>query len=140
MLVKLSLFVSFIAIGSIASADTCEVTTTLRDTAPFDPNADAVGPTEWYRNEQHTVWAIHGRGYRTGGNKTYWVRPKGTDLRVSGHSLGSENHQLQTTIPCCYPTVFQIVGMSFSEPGCWRITAEAGGEELEFVTEVLEHE
>jgi len=102
--------------------------------------ADPVGPTNWYMNSERTIWAVHQRAYSTGGNKTYWVRPAGTDLLVSGYLVGSPAIKLRVTIPCCYITGFQIVGLHFEVAGCWQVSATAGDHQLEFVTEVLNHQ
>jgi hypothetical protein len=42
--------------------------------------------------------------------------------------------------PCCYEGGFQITGLLFLIPGCWEVTAEAGEEQLQFVTEVTASE
>ena len=119
----------------------CEVSATVRATSPVEPNSDAVGPTEWYRNSDQTIWvALTRLGWTNGGNKTYWVRPAGTDLQISGHLQGYENTVLQTDIPCCYPTGFQIVGLIFPVAGCWNVEAVSGDATLRFTTLVGQRE
>jgi hypothetical protein len=126
---------------SEAESAHCDVTTTVRATSPVDPNADAVGPTGWYRNADKSIWvAIAGHGWTEGANKTYWVRPAGSDLIVTGHLRDDRDTVLQTEIPCCYPTGFQIVGMIFPVAGCWEVEATSGDAALRFATLVGQRE
>lgn len=125
----------------------CPTSPLSRDTAPHDPNAMPVGPADWYINADHTIWAgavppggwpaggvlYSGKG-RIKGQKTYWVRPKGAQLVISGHRLDSEAPPVEAHIPCCYPTGFQIVGLHFPTEGCWKVSAIAGESALQFVT------
>ena len=134
------------AIGCFGSANSqglaCDVTPTVRATAPSDPNADQVGPSDWYVNSEETLWAgpVIPGGWRTGGEKTYWVRPRGTDLLISGYRLDSPQVKLTAEIPCCYPTGFQIVGLNFPTAGCWDVRATSGDAQLHFVTLVRDGE
>jgi len=127
----------------------CAVSSTIRDSAPHDENADPIGSANWYVNADRTIWAgpVPDNGWRSGGTlfsgseaakgqKTYWVRPRGTQLVISGHRIDGSAPAVETHIPCCYPTGFQIVGLSFPTEGCWEITAKAGSSELQFVTQV----
>ncbi len=70
------------------------------------------------------------------GNKTYWVRPEGAELVITGRRLDAEGPGVEAGIPCCYPTGFQIVDLFFPAEGCWQVTARAAGRELTFVTHV----
>jgi hypothetical protein len=127
----------------------CPTSSLLRDSAPTDPNADPVGPADWYINADRTIWAgpvpqggwasggkLYSGDVVVGGQKTYWVRPQGTQLVISGHRLDANAPPLQAHIPCCYPTGFQIVGLLFPTEGCWEVQAKAGDSELRFVTHV----
>ena len=116
---------------------TCPVSERVYDSAPRDPNASAVRG-HWYRNADRTIWAgfLPERGWTVGGNKTYWVRPRGTRLTVAGRRLDEDAPPLRAAIPCCYPTGFQIVGLSFPTAGCWEVTAASGSSQLRFVTEI----
>jgi hypothetical protein len=116
----------------------CPVTPLVRDDAPPDRNADAVRNATWAINADRTLWAsVPLPGYRfEGGDKSYWVRPVGEQLTVIGHRLDGVSIPLQASIPCCYPTGFQIVGLDFPTKGCWAIEGRAGKSELRYVTEV----
>jgi hypothetical protein len=115
----------------------CPVSARDRDLAPREPNTSRVLGF-WYRNAGRTIWAgfLPESGWRAGGNKTYWVRPRGTQLTVTGRRLDADASPLRARIPCCYPTGFQIVGLYFPAEGCWEVSAKAGNSELLFVTEV----
>ena len=129
----------------------CPTSQLIRDTAPHDANADPVGPADWYMNEDRTMWAgpVPTGGWSTGGrlqsggnqvpgHKTYWVRPQGTELVISGRRMDATAPPIRAHIPCCYPTGFQIVALHFPTPGCWEVKAEAGESRLRFVTHVVE--
>src|SRR5471032_2204262 len=83
------------------SARSCAASPIATDVAPQDPNADPVGrenPAKWYINAGRTIWAgpvpeggwpaggklFSGNGAAVKGRKTYWVRPRGTQLVISG--------------------------------------------------------
>lgn len=127
----------------------CAASPLVRDTAPDDPNADPVGPADWYINADRTIWAgpVPAGGWPPGGTmysgkgtvkgqKTYWVRPKGTQLAIDGRRLDGSGPPVEAHIPCCYPTGFQIVALLFPTEGCWEVHAKAGRSELRFVTQV----
>lgn len=116
----------------------CLPTPLVTDSAPPDANADPIRDARWYINDDRTLWAgtVPPNGWRAGDEKTYWVRPRGTHLTVHGRRLDAAAPPLEAHIPCCYPTGFQIVGLSFPAEGCWEVQATAGGRRLAFVTEV----
>jgi hypothetical protein len=115
----------------------CTVTQPIEAKPPNDPNADAFGNGPWYINSDRTIWAgWDAPRMREGWNKILWIRPEGTELRVSGSRLDAEAPPLTARIPCCYPTGFQASGLTFPSAGCWEIKATAGSSELTFVTEV----
>ena len=65
----------------------CAVTQSIRDQPPKDPNADPFPFGPWYINADRTIWAgwdaascVSGQK----GNKVLWIRPQGTQLRVTG--------------------------------------------------------
>jgi hypothetical protein len=127
---------------------TCAASPTVRDSAPPDPGADPVGPANWYINADRTIWvAVPEGGWRSGGTlfsggravrgqKTYWVRPQGAELVISGRRIDASGPPVEAHIPCCYGTGFQIVGLFFPSAGCWEVTANAGAKELTFITRV----
>ncbi|HEX2342805.1 MAG TPA: hypothetical protein VHI98_20170 [Vicinamibacterales bacterium] len=69
------------------------------------------------------------------GQKTYWVRPQGTRLVISGRRLDAVAPPVEAHISCCYTSGFQIVGLFFPTEGCWEVKATAGEKELQFVTQ-----
>lgn len=124
---------------SPAPSPACPTSTTLRDRPPDDPNASPFGPGPWYINQDKTIWAgtlqeawISGNK----GNKVLWIRPKGTQLQVSGQRLDAEAPPLRARIPCCYPTGFQATKLYFPTTGCWEVRADSGESRLEFVVEI----
>jgi len=103
-----------------------------------DPNADPFGSGPWYINTDRSIWVTAGRWVQgQEGNKVLWIRPQGTNLRVTARRLdGDEGTPLKADIPCCYPTGFQATKIYFPTSGCWEITATAGKSALKFVTKV----
>lgn len=128
-------------------SNACAQSPMVRDVAPRDPGADPVGPANWYINASRTIWAgpVPDGGWPTGGTlysggrtvkgqKTYWVRPKGTELVITGRRLDGDAPAVEAHVPCCYRSGFQIVGLYFPTEGCWEVTAKAGTSALQFVT------
>jgi hypothetical protein len=125
---------------------------------PTSPLVSAEAPAEaftssvigrWYINADRTIWAgwVPAGGWPAGGTlysgsrpvkgqKTYWVRPKGTDLAITGRRLDAEAAPVEAHIPCCYRSGFQIVGLHFPTEGCWEVNATSGDHTLRFVTYV----
>ena len=133
------------AVKIAESLKTCPATQPITDEPPDDPNADPFGPGPWFINEDRTVWAgpyAEEYPWKAGadGNKILWIRPEGTELKVSGHRLDADAPPLRAEIPCCYPTGFQVTGLYFSTEGCWEVTAEAGKSRLQFVVEIAPEE
>ena len=117
------------------SASTCEVTQAEIARPARDPNADPMPHGPWYINTDRTIWAgWDAARLHEGRNKVLWIRPKGTQLEISGRRLDSESSPLVARIPCCYPTGFQATGLAFPTAGCWEVTAKAGSSTLTFVT------
>lgn len=116
----------------------CAVTPTVMDQPPDDPHADPFGYGNWQVNADRTIWVdIPPSGiWHTGGEKVLWIRPAGTQLKISGQRLDAEAEPLLAEIPCCYPTGFQVTGLHFPTGGCWEVVATAGQHELRFVIEV----
>ena len=117
--------------------DSCPVTEAIRAVPPRDPNADPFGSGPWYINADRTIWVWAVRMVAgPEGNKVLWIRPRGTQLTVSGRRLDAEVPPPTASIPCCYPTGFQASGLIFPTEGCWEISAKAGNSQLTFVTRV----
>ena len=128
--------------------DTCQVTPTVQAGSSVDPGADFVRG-EWYRNEDQSIWVsvprggwnAGGRVYRgdleVTGQKTYWVRPRGTTLQITGVRLDGLAPTADADVPCCYTSGFQIAALHFPTEGCWEVRATSGDHALSFVTRVL---
>jgi hypothetical protein len=132
-----------------AQTGTCATSPLVTAVAPNEPEADPGRPADWYMNADGTIWAgpVPNGGWPSGGilysgsgtvkgQKTYWVRPKGTQLVISGRRLDTTSPPVEAHIPCCYGGGFQIVGLYFPSEGCWEVNARAGESELRFVTYV----
>jgi hypothetical protein len=147
----------FLALITLAAADiqaaatstgACESTPIVQATSPLDPSADPVNGY-WYLNEDRSIWVsvpregwpAGGRVYRGNwiipGQKTYWVRPRGTALNITGRRLDGDAKPVEADVPCCYTSGFQIVALHFPTEGCWEVHATAGDRQLRFVTKVL---
>jgi hypothetical protein len=123
----------------VIDASSCPATGAIRAEPPRDPNADPFGSGPWYINADRTIWAgWDAVRMKAGpqGNKVLWIRPQGTQLKVSGRRLDSHAPPARAEIPCCYPTGFQASGLYFPTEGCWEISAKAGRSELTFITHV----
>ena len=117
----------------------CAITQSIRDQPPKDPNADPFPLGPWYISADRTIWAGWDAASCVSGgkgNKVLWIRPQGTQLKVTGRRLDADAPPLKVTIPCCYPTGFQATGLFFPTAGCWEVTAKAGSSELKYVTKV----
>jgi hypothetical protein len=101
--------------------------------------------TDWYINVNRTIWAgwlgQDGalRWSNGGAYKTYWIRPVGSDLTVSGRRLDGPVETLKAEVPAGYDSEFQIVGIRFPSAGCWEVTASAGDETLQFILELIQN-
>jgi hypothetical protein len=87
----------------------------------------------WYVNSDRTVWAA-AANMEQGDNKVPWIRPKGTELRVSARRLDADSPPGRAIAACCYGGLFQASALSFPSEGCWEISATAGSSKLTFVT------
>jgi hypothetical protein len=120
--------------------ESCPVTTPIVDDPPDDPGTDPFGVGDYFINENRTIWAhLAPGGWKTDGEKVLWIKPAGSELTITGRLLDQENGpplELEVAMPCCYDGGFQITSLIFFIPGCWEVTAEAGEDQLQFVTEV----
>lgn len=115
----------------------CPVTEPVFDQPPDDPNADPFGEGPYFRNAARSLWVSApppDRRWHAGGSKVAFIRPAGTDVEVSGRRLDGEAPPLHAELPCCYPTGFQVGGLTFPTEGCWEVNVRAGDEELVFTT------
>ena len=126
----------------------CQISSTVYQQSPPEPGADPV-IGDWYMNDAGTIrvavprggWNAGGQVYRgtqaIKGQKTYWVRPRGTTLAITGVRLDGAAPAVEADIPCCYGSGFQIVALHFPTEGCWEVRATSGDDVLSFVTRVL---
>ena len=136
------------SVAQSGTSRSCTVSPTIRAMAPADPDVDSFGPSNWYVNTDRSLWVgVPDSGWASGGSlysggkpvkgqKTYWVRPRGTQLTIRGHRLDAVADPVEAHVPCCYNSGFQIVGLYFPTQGCWEIAATSGESRLQFVTEV----
>lgn len=121
--------------GKADAERACPLTPTRLDQPPDDPNADPFPRSYWYINEARSLWAgWDAASLRVGTNKVLWIRPAGSELHIDARHLDAAPGDFEADVPCCYPTGFQVSGLRFSKPGCWEITASAGGATLTFTT------
>jgi hypothetical protein len=66
--------------------------------------------------------------------KLGWWRALRGRLTIRGERLDGPAARLRASVPTGYgSTGFQATGLTFPEPGCWRVTGSVAGHELEFV-------
>ena len=69
--------------------------------------------------------------------KFIWVKRPGATLRIEGTRLDGPAPSLRFDIPGGFDgEYFQPSALIFPAPGCWKVTARAGGKSLTFVTRV----
>jgi hypothetical protein len=69
--------------------------------------------------------------------KFIWVKRPGASLTIEGTRLDAPAPPLRSTIQEGFEgESFQPSSLIFPSPGCWRVTARAGGSSLTFVTRV----
>ena len=90
----------------------------------------------WYINADRSMWAIAPDWRATVMWKMLWIRPAKTDLKVAAERLDGPTASIDSHIPCCYGTGFQVSSITFPAPGCWKVTATAGAHTLQFVARV----
>jgi cytochrome c2 len=123
--------------AALSEAASCPVSPTIYEQPAKDPNADPFGHGPWVVNEERSIWVDlppDGSWPAGEGQKVMWIRPAGTDLVVDGRRLDGDAPPLEAVIPCCYPTGFQVTGLTFPAAGCWQVTATAGESWLDFTT------
>jgi TonB family protein len=116
----------------------CDVTLPVAERPPNDPHASPfLG--DWYANADRTMWASGGSPVPgTLRTKVLWVRPAGSDLKIDARRVDGNAGPISATVPRGYPWTFQPSGLTFSTPGCWRITGTAGGYTLQFILSIAE--
>lgn len=94
-----------------AQSAECATSPVVKATAPYDAGADPFGPVNWYVNADRTIWvAVPDDGWPSGGTlysgkgivkgqKTYWVRPAGTDLVINGRRLDATSPAVEAQYP-----------------------------------------
>lgn len=114
--------------------------TTPRASRPA-PGLATLSTTWWHRNR---VWmgvagAFHGEGFVADpdGQKIGWYRERRGTLRIYAKLLDGASAPFTAEIPPSYGKLgFQPSGMTFGAPGCWAVTAVAGGQASRFVVDV----
>jgi hypothetical protein len=115
----------------------CHVTSSVRATRPTQMK-QPLGDGPWLINEDKTIWAAD-QPYVAGREvNTVWMKPPNTDLVITARRLDGDAPPLQTKSGVTYNAPYLAIGMTFPQPGCWEITASAGGSQLTFVTTVQE--
>ena len=114
----------------------CPVTETYYGKPPPQRGAGPFGLGAYYVNEDRSIW-LRSRHWSAGrSDKTIWIRPQGTELKVVGRRLDGEAPPLQVKLPKGYNTGFQAGSMMFPTEGCWEVRATAGERELLFIVSV----
>ncbi len=98
----------------------------------FINDARTIWASAWWSAEQDVPLPVSEDGIKMG-----WFRPAGALLEITGERIDGSAPALEAHVPCCYPTRFQATGITFPTEGCWRISATAAGENLEFVAQVV---
>jgi hypothetical protein len=133
-----------ILVGGCSPPPACPVTEPAWVLPPDDPAVQSEPAYGYYYvNTDRSMWAsawwfgrdenylIPGQGVKMG-----WFRPEGVELEITGRRLDGEAPALESSVPCCYPTRFQVTGLTFPVTGCWEVIARAGDRSLKFVVEV----
>jgi hypothetical protein len=118
----------------------CSLSATAKEEPPPDVGADPFGTGPWYVNADRTIWASADGAWkaRNSRNKVLWIRPRGTQLTVSGRRLDREVPPLtaQINYRAYQERSFQPSYVYVPTEGCWEVTAKAGSSTLTFVTRV----
>ena len=70
--------------------------------------------------------------------KFLWAKHRGGRVTISGHRVDDPSIPLRAVIDQQFdPADFQPSFLIFATPGCWEVTANAGGADLTFVTAVV---
>ena len=119
------------------SSKRCQVSKTVSTEPTQAAGAGRFGYGAWYVNEDHSIW-VRNDSWRSGkdGNKVLWKKLVGTILLVVGRRLDGPDAQTRTAYRDSH-VGFAVTGLYFDSPGCWALSADAGSNHLEFVTEVL---
>jgi hypothetical protein len=114
----------------------CSVTPRVEDHPPDDAHASTFADGTWYANSERTIWAWWW-GKRTDGDyKILWVRPVGTQLRITGRRLDGDAPALTAKIPTGNPYTYQASAVAFPTDGCWEIEGSAGDARMKFVVRI----
>jgi len=104
---------------------------------PHDPHS--VPSDSWYTNADRTLWMLN--QYRVRGKplKTAWMRPRDTELVITGRRLDGDAPPLVAEVHpnAHYPRrMFMPTMITFPTDGIWEITGKAGTSELRVVLKV----
>ena len=140
-----------IPIDAQPAAPVCPVTAPNHHAAPLRSDPIPGSGSGWHGNTSvgTFLWTDGKVVFRPGGPgfvladgslkmKFFWLKTAGTRLAVSGHRLDDPAVTLRWEMSQAYdPKGFQPSYLIFATPGCWKVTATAGAETLEFVTDVV---
>ena len=118
------------------SSSTCPLTEPIWGKPPHPDGAGPLHEGYWYVNDDRSIWAPKQVWHAGNGNKLIWIRPQGTQLKVTARRLDGPAPPFEIHIPCCYPTGFQMTGAMFPVAGCWEMSAKAGRSKMVVVLEV----
>ena len=122
------------ALASNDVARECLGTKAVLAQPPDDPYADPFPRSYWYINSNKSIWAgWSATDMKVGRNKVLWIRPKGSMLQIEAERLDGKG-RFEALFSKGYESGFKASSLSFNEAGCWKITAKADAESLEFTT------
>jgi beta-lactamase regulating signal transducer with metallopeptidase domain len=99
---------------------------------------EALGSGPWIINDDRTIWAPDQPYIANQRINTVWMRPENTELTIDGRRLDAEAPKLEAVPGAPFNTGYVGIGLTFPSPGCWEVTATAGGSTLTFITRVRE--
>ena len=133
-------------------ATDCPVTQPNRHAPPARSDAMPGGMAEtWYGNDVlgTALWVDGTVVFKPGGPgsvladgglrmKFFWLKTAGTQLTITGNRIDDPSVVLRSTVSHSFDDQgMQPSSLIFATPGCWSVTARAGGETLSFVTSVV---
>ena len=122
--------------GVQREAAACSVSQPVDDHPPDDPHASSFAAGKWYANESRTLWAWWWGKRSAGDYKVLWVRPVGTELKITGRRLDGQAPAPTASIPEGYRHTFQASAIAIPAAGCWEIEGTAGDARLTFVVQI----
>jgi hypothetical protein len=125
-----------------AALSACEITEPSTSVPAVDQEGFPFPRGRWYINAERTMWAgifaLAGRALEADGpgHSILWIRPAGADLSVTGQRLDGASPPMRAVLGLVVRDRYVASKVHFPVPGCWEITAIAGGSRLSFVARV----